>query len=204
MLDEGEAVILCGEGDTWHADDENRLVERASWVIDCSAEGAAHPVAKGRFVSVSSYGSMGLASALQHRLQAVPLESVAETPQLLPHRLKVLVAEDNAANRRLFEEQLKRLACDAVLVEDGKRALAWLSRQIFDVLVTDPSMPEMDDYALAREARKRWPVMAATTATTPEERKRCTALEARIRSGGSSGLPASISRRIFKRCRKAD
>ena len=111
-----------------------------------------------------------------------------KTPQLLPRRLKVLVAEDNAANRRLFEEQLKRLACDAVLAEDDKRAIAWLSRQIFGVLVTDPSMPEMDGYALAREARKRWPVMAATTATTPEERKRCTALEARIRSGGLVGL----------------
>jgi two-component system capsular synthesis sensor histidine kinase RcsC len=179
MLDEVKAVILCGERDTWHADDESRLVEGASWVIDCSAEGPANPMAKGRFVSVSSYGLMGLASALQHTLRGVPLESAAETPQLLPRRLKVLVAEDNPANRRLFEEQLKLLACDAVLAEDGKRALAWLSRQTFDVLVTDLSMPEMDGYALAREARQRWPgmpVMAATAATTLEERKRCEAL----------------------------
>jgi two-component system capsular synthesis sensor histidine kinase RcsC len=179
MLDQVQTVIVCGERDTWHVDDENRLVEGASWVIDCTADGPAQPVANGRFVSVSSYGLMGLASALQHTLQGAPLESADETPQLLTRRLKILVAEDNAANRRLFEEQLKLLGCEAVLAEDGKQALVWLSRQTFDVLLTDLSMPEMDGYALTREARRRWPampVMAATAGTTLEERKRCEAL----------------------------
>ena len=178
-LEEAEAVILCGERETWHADDENRLIESARWVIDCSAEGPVSPVATGRMISVSGFGLMGLASALRHTLRAEPLESADEVPQMLQHPLKVLVAEDNPVNRMLLEEQLKLLGCEAVMAENGKRALARLLREKFDVLVTDLSMPEMDGYALAREVRARWPdmpVIAATAAITLEERKRCEAV----------------------------
>ncbi|MFL9966523.1 ATP-binding protein [Paraburkholderia sediminicola] len=178
-LDEVAAIILCGERETWHADEENRLIEGARWVIDCSAEGPGSPVATGRLVSVSSFGLMGLASALQHVLRAAPLESAHEMPQVLQRPLKVLAVEDHTGNRMLLEEQLKLLGCEAVLAENGKTALARLVSERFDVLLTDLSMPEMDGYTLAGEARARWPgmpVIAATAATTLEERKRCEAV----------------------------
>ncbi|MET3228986.1 UNVERIFIED_ORG: two-component system capsular synthesis sensor histidine kinase RcsC [Burkholderia sp. 1263] len=176
MLDELEAVILCGERDTWHADDEARLMEDASWVIDCGADGPGSPVATSRLVRVSSFSLMGLASALQYTLRGVALEQAGETTHVLPRRLKVLVAEDNAANRRLFEEQLEALGCESVTAEDGEQALECLMQQTFDVLVTDLSMPGLDGYALASETRARWPAMpvvAATAASTPQERERC-------------------------------
>jgi len=121
---------------------------------------------------------MGLAQALQHTLRAVPLAPAVETPQVLPRRLRVLVAEDNATNRLLFEEQLKLLGCQVNTVEDGAQALSALSRGTFDVLVTDLSMPVMDGYALALEARTHWPdlpVIAATASATPDELERCNA-----------------------------
>ncbi|NML34764.1 ATP-binding protein [Paraburkholderia antibiotica] len=177
-LERSRTLILLGGRETWHADDENRLIEGASWVIDCSADGPLHPVATGRLVRVSDYSLAALAQALQHTLRNLPLALTIEPPRLLPRRLRVLVAEDNTTNRRLFEEQFAMLGCDATVVEDGARALAWLSRETFDVLVTDLSMPVIDGYALARKVRQRWPrmpVIAATASVTPEERERCEA-----------------------------
>ncbi|MFT4066132.1 ATP-binding protein [Paraburkholderia sp.] len=140
-LEEVEAVIFSGDRDTWHADDESAILDEASWVIDCSAEGPVYPVATGRLVRVSSFSPKGLAQALQHTLRGMPLERKTETPQVLPRRLKVLVAEDNVANRRLFEEQLALLGCEATLAADGEEALDALSQRTFDVLITDLWMP---------------------------------------------------------------
>ena len=177
-LEEADTLILCGERGTWHADDERDLLEESSWVIDCSAEGPAYPVAVGRVVRVSCYGLKGLAAALRYTLQGEPLKEHSEMQRVLSRRLKVLVAEDNEVNRQLFAEQLKLLGCDAQVVEDGRHALACLSRERFDVLVTDLAMPGLDGYALAREARTRWPgmpIVAATASATLEERQRCEA-----------------------------
>lgn len=179
MLDEVDAVVVCGQRDTWHADDEARLIEGASWFIDCNIDGPANPAADGNLIRVSSYSLSGLARALGYALRGTPLEVGNDTHETLPRRLKILVAEDNETNRLLLEEQLTLLGCgEIVTVEDGAQALTQLERQRFDILVTDLLMPVMDGYALAREARRRWPqmpVIAATAAVTPKERERCEA-----------------------------
>jgi len=177
-LEEADALVLCGERDTWHANDERRLVEEASWVIDCSTDGPASPVATGGVVKLSCYGLTGLAAALRYALEGEPLEVRQEAQRTLSRSLKVLVAEDNPVNRLLFEEQFKLLGCETRMAEDGQRALEYLRQERFDVLVTDLAMPVMDGHALAREARLLWPempVVAATANVTPEERARCEA-----------------------------
>jgi two-component system capsular synthesis sensor histidine kinase RcsC len=178
QLDDADALIVCGERDTWHVDDENRLFEDASWVIDSTVEGPAYPVAAGRVLSVSSYGLAGLAAALAHALLGEPLDEPVVPRRALARRLRVLVAEDNSVNRELFAEQLKLLGCDVTLAADGAAALEWLSRERFDVLLTDLSMPRLDGYALVREVRARWPslpIVVATASVTLEERARCEA-----------------------------
>ncbi|MCC8397575.1 response regulator [Paraburkholderia sp. MMS20-SJTR3] len=179
-LERTGTLILLGERDTWHPDDELRLIRHASRVIDCTTDGPLHPVALDRLVRTSSFSLAALANALQHTLRNQPLTMPTEAQQLqlLPRRLKVLVAEDNVVNRRLFAEQMAVLGCNATVVEDGARAVAELSAETFDVLITDLSMPLMDGYALAREAHRRWPcmpVVAATASVSADERERCKA-----------------------------
>ncbi|MBB5412259.1 two-component system capsular synthesis sensor histidine kinase RcsC [Paraburkholderia sp. HC6.4b] len=179
MLNEADALILCGERDTWHADDESGLLAESSWVIDSSTEGPAYPVAVEPVVRVSSYSLKGLVAALRYTLQGEALQACDETQQVLSsRRLKVLIAEDNAVNRQLFEEQLRMLGCETRAAEDGRHALDWLSRERFDVLLTDLSMPVLDGYALAREAQVHWPempIVAATASATLEVRTWCEA-----------------------------
>ena len=175
-LEEAAALILWGARQTWHPDDENRLVEESSWVIDCSESGPAEPVEAGRILSASVFGLRGLAVALRYSLQGQALATPEPSLAVLAKPLRVLVAEDNEVNRRLFEEQLKLLGCLATTVEGGAQALACLERQGFDILLTDLSMQGMDGYALALQVRQRWPelpVLAATAHVTPQERARC-------------------------------
>lgn len=169
-------LVIWGSRATWHADDENRLVEAADWVIDCHADGPVDPQAYGRVLNASTCGPQGLARALRYILLGERLPERGPACLARLDGLRVLVAEDNPVNRRLFEEQLQLLGCHVSIVEDGAQALVRLEQAAFDVVLTDLSMPVMDGYTLARKARKRWPllpIVAATAHVTPQEQDRC-------------------------------
>ena len=169
-------LVLWGARDTWHANEENRLVEEASWVIDCATEGPWDPIASGRLLSVSVFVLRGLAASLRHALQGEALTAPQDDRKVLARPLRVLVAEDNALNRQLFKEQLTLLGCDPQVVSNGEQALACLVHEPFDVLLTDLAMPGLDGYMLASSVRQSWPgmpVVAVTAHVTPQERLRC-------------------------------
>ncbi|WAB90268.1 ATP-binding protein [Pseudomonas citronellolis] len=173
-----DALVLWGERLAWHPSDEARLLEESSWVIDCRIDGPREPVAAGHVLNASAQGLKGLACALLQAFQGQALPAREVPREAPPTHLRVLVAEDNEVNRRLMEEQLQLIGCTATLVEDGQRALACLEREPFDVLLTDLAMPGMDGYALARQARARWPrmpVVAATANATLQEQEACEA-----------------------------
>ncbi|QXI11244.1 ATP-binding protein [Pseudomonas zeae] len=177
-LASADALLIWGDRMTWHPNDELRLVEESSWVIDCGPDGPSEPIAEGHVLSASVYGLKGVASAMRHALQGQYLPEREQMRLTLPGRLRVLVAEDNPVNRRLFQEQLALLGCQAQLAEDGVQALSYLQREVFDVLLTDLSMPGMDGYELARQASAHWPqmpVLAATANVTVQEHEACKA-----------------------------
>ncbi|HYA66709.1 MAG TPA: response regulator, partial [Burkholderiaceae bacterium] len=71
---------------------------------------------------------------------------------------RVLIAEDNATNRRFLSEQLTALAMDCAIAENGRQALQMLriaanSASRFDVAVVDRSMPFMDGAELVERIR---------------------------------------------------
>ncbi|MFZ1873188.1 MAG: ATP-binding protein, partial [Chania sp.] len=175
-LESLQTLVLWGDQTSWHPDDENRLIEQASWVIDCISEGPVIPAVTGRILSTSMYGMRGLALALGHSLQEHHLPLPAQDEQPLPRTFRVLVAEDNPFNRHLLEEQLLLLGCTVRLTEGGEQALACLQQERFDILLTDLSMPGMDGYSLARKARAAYPkmsVVAVTADATPQEYVKC-------------------------------
>ncbi|MGE8657934.1 MAG: ATP-binding protein [Achromobacter sp.] len=174
-LDGADVLLFWGDRQTWHPADENRLIEGAAWVLDCLEDGPAEPVVSGRVVSVSVFSLRGLVEALRHALQDQHLRPAAPKLPALEKPLRVLVAEDNSVNRKLFEEQLSMLGCEVTAVTNGEQALAQLQQHTFDVLLTDLSMPGMDGYTLAGHVRQccpGLPVLAATANVTPQDRQR--------------------------------
>ncbi|MFC5427362.1 ATP-binding protein [Paraburkholderia denitrificans] len=185
-LEAAAVLVIWGAREQWGADDENRLVEDAAWVVDGYPGGPANAICTGKIVSVSCLSLSGLAASMRATLLGEPLPgpSAATAGAMRADTvassrgLKVLVAEDNAANRMLLAEQLTSLGCRVATAANGRQALERLDDDDWDVLLTDLNMPGMSGYQLAETVRARkpaLPIVAITAHATKEERQRCEA-----------------------------
>jgi two-component system, sensor histidine kinase len=80
----------------------------------------------------------------------------------------VLLAEDNVINQMLFTRYLTRLNMSVELAENGRIALDKFNPDIFDVVLIDIAMPEMDGLEATKRFREKWvnhtipPIVALT------------------------------------------
>jgi len=107
-------------------------------------------------------------------------EQFADTQAMFLRPLKILLAEDSAVNQRLALAILERQGHEAVVVNNGRKALDALEQDDFDLVLMDVRMPEMDGLAATEEIRRhefetdrRIPVIAMTAFAMKEDRKRC-------------------------------
>lgn len=100
-------------------------------------------------------------------------------PAAQPSRsLRLLVAEDNAVNRRLIERVLTRAGHTVVLAEDGQQALDCFLSSSFDLILMDVQMPRLDGLTattLIRQHNPTIPIVAVTANALPGDRDRCLA-----------------------------
>jgi len=95
--------------------------------------------------------------------------------------LRILLADDNAVDRKLSLRVLAQLGYEADVASNGAEALQALQRKTYDLLLTDVQMPEMDGTELARRLCERWPpaerprIVALTAGDAPEDRALCLA-----------------------------
>jgi CheY-like chemotaxis protein len=90
---------------------------------------------------------------------------------------RILVAEDNKTNRMVLNKYLSRYELDICFVENGKLAVEEHAAGIFDVILMDVNMPEMDGVTatkLIREAegisgQDRTPIIALTANTMADQ-----------------------------------
>lgn len=91
--------------------------------------------------------------------------------------LRVLAADDNAANRKLLSVHMDRLGIDYVLARDGAEAVALWRQGRFDIVLLDISMPDMDGLdalcQMRREAERTGAppprALAATANVMPDQ-----------------------------------
>jgi signal transduction histidine kinase/ActR/RegA family two-component response regulator len=97
---------------------------------------------------------------------AGPDAAVAPEPAAAPAAgLRVLVAEDNATNRKVAELMLAAVGASVVCVEDGRQALEALGAARYDLVLMDLQMPVMDGLTALRTLRAQ--EAAAGQARTP-------------------------------------
>jgi len=78
---------------------------------------------------------------------------------------RILIAEDDAELRQLFQRVLTKNGYSVKGVADGRQALEAIEKEYFDLIISDIMMPVMDGYELVRSLRdegSQIPVMMIT------------------------------------------
>ncbi len=92
---------------------------------------------------------------------------------------RILVVDDNEANRIVAETVLKRAGYEVYVATNGREAIAAFKRIAPDLVLMDVQMPDMDGLAATAAIRAgedpacRRPIYALSAATTGEDRARC-------------------------------
>ena len=113
-------------------------------------------------------------------------------PSLGP--LKILLAEDNRVNQVLVQKILSKHGYQVVVANNGREALQILESEVFDILLTDIQMPEMDGFELTAAIRAReqttgghLPIIALTANAMHGDEQKC------LQAGIDSYLAKPIS-----------
>ena len=95
--------------------------------------------------------------------------------------VKVLLVEDNAINQRVGLRLLEKLGCSVDLASTGWEAVQMVGEEIYQLVLMDCQMPEMDGYEATtlirqrEEPNKRTRIVAMTAAAVEGDRERCLA-----------------------------
>ncbi|HET8608227.1 MAG TPA: ATP-binding protein [Burkholderiales bacterium] len=107
----------------------------------------------------------------------------------------ILVAEDNATNRKVIQKILERAGHVVTLVENGDEALDQLEEQDFDLIIVDRNMPFVSGievartYRLMRSGQVRAPIIMLSADATPEA----------VEESNNAGINAFLSKPVEAR-----
>lgn len=118
--------------------------------------------------------------------------------------LKVLLVEDNRMNQQYVSTVLSQLGYNCTIVGDGIEAIKIMYEDVFDVILMDIQMPQMDGYEATRiirqELKSDIPIIALTANATSSDFEKC------MKSGMNSYIskpykPNDLIEKIAEACR---
>ena len=95
------------------------------------------------------------------------------------HPLKILLADDNQVSRKIAIHMLSRLGYSTDVATKGSEVLRAFEYQLYDLILMDIQMPDIDGLNVTRSIRERWAsedqpyIVAMTGYTEKEDKKRC-------------------------------
>ncbi|PIP81288.1 MAG: hypothetical protein COW84_00695 [Gammaproteobacteria bacterium CG22_combo_CG10-13_8_21_14_all_40_8] len=113
---------------------------------------------------------------------------------------KVLLVEDNIVNQKVAEALLKRMGLLVTIAANGKLAVELCQDELFDVILMDCQMPEMDGYEATLSIRSgagqnvQTPIIAMTANAMSGDKEKCLAV------GMNDYLTKPVNNQALKNC----
>ena len=129
-------------------------------------------------------------------LSTTPAAQQAAEPPLLRGR-RILVAEDNDINQMVLASMLEPTEAEVEFVTNGREALEAVGKTVFDLVLMDIQMPEMDGieaFKLINEQHKNLPIVALTANVSPRD------VSAYLNTGFTSHIGKPIEMQLLYRC----
>jgi len=142
------------------------------------------------FVSIEGQGSTFWVE-FERRLKAQARPKVAAAPKLklkltenATTKGRLLLAEDNIANQRLAGMALKKMGYIVDVVDNGEKAVAAFDLGIYDLILMDCQMPNLDGYQATTAIRHKearlanahpLPIIAMTANAMEGDKEKCLA-----------------------------
>lgn len=111
---------------------------------------------------------------------AATAAGIAHEKMQINPKLKILVAEDHDINRFIIERMFKDWNCNPDFATTGAEAVAAAAHNIYDVILMDVEMPDMNGYCATELIRNTLPepnnraaIIAMTGHAMPGEKERC-------------------------------
>jgi len=126
--------------------------------------------------------------------ETVPAAAPVDRADLTAMPLRVLLADDHPANRKVIEVMLSQTAMDLTAVADGAEAVRAYGEADWDLVLMDMQMPVMDGLTATREirtleierARPRTPILMLTA----------NALDEHVQAGREAGADGHLAKPI--------
>jgi CheY-like chemotaxis protein len=171
------------------AEIQKHVSDQMTAVVLITAAGVRGDAGRCRELGLSGYLTKPVeAPLLLHVMRSVlsrPTGAALVTrhePRPRPTPLKILLAEDNAVNRRVATKLVEREGHVVVAVEDGAAAVRQLESERFDLVLMDIEMPVLDGFEATAQIRyreeitgERVPIIALTAHAVSGFRDQCLA-----------------------------
>ncbi len=104
----------------------------------------------------------------------------SSSTQLSERPLHILLVEDEEINRTVAFTLLERMGCKVSMAENGVQALNMLKSTVFDLILMDIQMPELNGYETTKAIRlqekddtQHLPIIAMTACVVQGDREKC-------------------------------
>lgn len=124
---------------------------------------------------------LSLHASLLGEFSSAKLVTIAEAAEsteaapLVGQRAKILLVEDNELNQQVARRMLEGMGVAVDVAENGRKALEALETEVYNLIIMDIQMPEMDGLTAAKmiRAEERYrglPILAMTAHAMPGDR----------------------------------
>ncbi len=143
------------------------------------------PFAHSQAVKTMGHSAVGESHANDLSATSSGLNVIAFSDPFLRHRarvraMRILIADDHAANRMVLESLLAKAGHRVIAVENGEEVLNMLSNSDFDAVIVDLHMPGISGLDMLRQLKvmeagtgRQTPVIVLSADVTPDSIQRC-------------------------------